>query len=877
MDDNALITAAAAMMHDIGKLTKEGGPAITTDYENKNAGLYQPLYSGRYTHDHVLYTARFIEEAQNWLPPQFSGRIDDSNQSFINLAARHHKPETSWEWIIAVSDRISSGWDRAKFESEYNAAINWRDYRKTRLLPAFEHLLRDNAEYLTNYDSYKYCYPLQEISPTAIFPVLKKEGAPANDAAARDEYRRLYENFLADLKGLRHREENLALWLDHFDSLLLIHTSAVPAARAGTVIPDVSLYDHARATAAIAASLYIYHRDQNSMTEESVRNESSPVFLLIGGDFYGIQNYIFSDSGEARKSRSKILRGRSFAVSLICELAADLICRVIGLPSTSVLLNAAGKFTIIAPNTAQARQAVAGAEEKINSWLIDVSTGESALGISTVAAAPADFVAGRFIAVYDRLTEAMAERKFRKFDLRRHGGTVKGFLNKFNNELKPPLCPYCGKRPSSPASESFKSVRDDKSLCAICRDHIFLGENIVKKNRIAVTAADAELSSEDLRLQEPIFGCYQAAFIEGGLSKLAKSGKLLKCWDISINPAGKASRDVTARFLNGYVPVYRDDDLYDERILEGPKADAKKEEMIDDIREGRPKTFEHIAAKALNPQSDGERRYTGIQALGILKADVDQLGLIISCGMADKQFTLSRVAALSRQLHFFFAVYLPHLLATVPDYRDIYTVFAGGDDLFLIGPWNRIVNLTGFLKDRFAEYVCHNEHIHFSAGISIQKPHTPLDKIAAAAEEALQNAKTGHPEKGERGNCINLFGESATWKDFDALGKVRETLKTWHDTGVINNAMIFRLNRFLGMAAQEKEILKEVNIPFADLDCLKWRSYFRYTTERNVGKNIKDAEAKEKLKQEFSVAATWLQDYGGRLRMALWDVIYNNR
>jgi CRISPR/Cas system-associated protein Cas10 (large subunit of type III CRISPR-Cas system) len=39
-----------------------------------------------------------------------------------------------------------------------------------------------------------------------------------------------------------------------------------------------------------------------------------------------------SDSGEAGKNRAKILRGRSFAVSLYCELAADMLCRAIGIP-----------------------------------------------------------------------------------------------------------------------------------------------------------------------------------------------------------------------------------------------------------------------------------------------------------------------------------------------------------------------------------------------------------------------------------------------------------------------------------------------------------------------------------------------------------------
>ena len=56
---------------------------------------------------------------------------------FINLAAGHHKPETSMQWIIAMADRTSSGFDRDEFE-DYNKEIGFQDYKKTRLLTIFE-------------------------------------------------------------------------------------------------------------------------------------------------------------------------------------------------------------------------------------------------------------------------------------------------------------------------------------------------------------------------------------------------------------------------------------------------------------------------------------------------------------------------------------------------------------------------------------------------------------------------------------------------------------------------------------------------------------------------------------------------------------------
>jgi len=564
-------------------------------------------------------------------------------------------------------------------------------------------------------------------------------------------------------------------------------------------------------------------------------------------------------------------------VSLLCELAADMICRKIGIPSTSILLNAAGKFTIISPNTTAVRQAVTEVEFLVNDWLIRNTCGESAIGISTIEAASEDFVSGKFGALYDLLATKMAERKFAKFDLDKYGGTVKGFLDDFDNNLKPALCPYCGKRPSHPDAESFKEAPDDKSMCRICRDHIFLGENIVKKGRIAITTKEADIQGKDAKLLDPVFGIYQAAFIDGGLGKMAREGRLLKYWDISIDPDGKVAKDITARFINGYVPVYREEDHYDDRILEGTKGDARQEQLIDQINVGVPKTFEHIACKAMNLRNEGKRPYTGIQALGVLKADVDQLGLLMSCGIKETHFTISRLATLSRQLNFFFAVYLPHLLKTEPSFMDIYTVFAGGDDLFLIGPWNHVVELAGLLQKRFADYTCHNSEVHFSAGITLQKPHTPLHKLAEDTENALERAKSGNPDKQERGNCITLFGETATWSEFAELRNITKRLNNWREDGLVNNAMIFRINRFIGMAALEKEVVREKGVRIKDLECLKWHAYLKYTTERNIGKYTKDEAEKKAARQEFNNVGVWLEVYGGRLKIALWDVIYNNR
>jgi hypothetical protein len=73
-----------------------------------------------------------------------------------------------------MADRISSGWDRNNFDFAYNQAIAWQDYRKTRLLPIFESLLKDEEER----KHYTYRYPLQELNPQASFPCRIKKRFP---------------------------------------------------------------------------------------------------------------------------------------------------------------------------------------------------------------------------------------------------------------------------------------------------------------------------------------------------------------------------------------------------------------------------------------------------------------------------------------------------------------------------------------------------------------------------------------------------------------------------------------------------------------------------------------------------------------------------
>ena len=881
MDETIYKIAIAAFLHDIGKFAERAhgkvaetdklSPAFFPDekFLNDNMDLYQPHFKGKYTHKHALYTAAFIDHIEKILPGNFNRNKWGMGDSFINLAAGHHNPTTAMQWIIAMADRISSGFERTEFEY-YNHEIDVKDYKRTRLLPIFENISYDDKQRKKeDIDSYQFRYPLQEINPLSIFPVEKNEYKRLNNVDLSEEYKALFFGFISSLEKLIH-QNNILLWFEHFDSLFMLYASHIPSATVGKVVPDTSLYDHSKMTAALASALYLYHLHNNSIDIEKIRSCKEKKFLMITGNFYGIQNFIFSGGGSTGKASAKLLRGRSFTVSLFSELAADMLCREIGLTPASIVFNAAGKFTIIAPNTDATKKAIGFVQEKINAWLIKIFMGESTLGISYIEASAEDFSVSHFNELWERLSKESESNKYHKFDLNRYGGAINEYLDQFNNDLNNKLCPFCGKRPSCIEVENDPVLGSEKSACTLCRDHIFIGTHIVRDKRIAITIPCSDLHGE--KLKEPLFGIYQVSFdVTGKLMELVEQGVLLKYWDISIPSVEHTAKDITAKFINGYVPRYTEEDNYDNRYLDGKQSEETRFELIEAIKVRSPKTFLHIAKKAKN-LTDQPHKFSGIEALGILKADVDNLGLIFSFGL--EYPNLTRTATLSRQLNNFFSIYVPYILSTHDEYQNIYTVFAGGDDLFLIGPWNSIINFAQFLNEKFSQFVCCNKQITLSAGISINKSNEPVFVLSERAEEALKNAKSNNR------NSITLFEESVTWQEFYKLQNIKKTFEEWLENMYINNAMLFRMNTYAHMAKKENKLRalfeKGCTIEFDELACFKWRAMFKYNLVRNIGRHLK-GDIKETAINEVEKAALWLTQFGGAIKIPLWQIIYNNR
>src|SRR5207245_2101756 len=109
----------------------------------------------------------------------------------------------------------------------------------------------------------------------------------------------------------------------------------------------------------------------------------------------------------------------------------------------------------------------------------------------------------------------------------------------------------------------------------------------------------------------------------------------------------------------------------------------------------------------------------GLDYLGLLKGDVDYLGQIFSGGLGE-DLSISRYATLSRMLDLFFSGYLNTLMQEKA-YANTYTVYAGGDDFFLISDWESALCLADRLESDFRAYTCHNPNITLSIGLAVTK------------------------------------------------------------------------------------------------------------------------------------------------------------
>ncbi len=159
-------------------------------------------------------------------------------------------------------------------------------------------------------------------------------------------------------------------------------------------------------------------------------------------------------------------------------------------------------------------------------------------------------------------------------------------------------------------------------------------------------------------------------------------------------------------------------------------------------------------------------RATGAKFLGVLKADLDNLGSTFSKFPPDEEGE-KHAKELSDKLERLFTEELEGLIHR--NFQECYIVYSGGDDLFMLGPWDQLIRfiegLHALLKQSVEAW--NYPQLTLSAGFRLAHPKSPVRSLAEDAEEALDQAKGKRPTPGSlpAKNRVSVFERVVTWNE----------------------------------------------------------------------------------------------------------------
>lgn len=835
-----------SLLHDIGKLIQRAfdRPQDLTGQSYDLESTLCPLKDGRYTHRHVLFTEAFFELTGR-VGPIFPEGIDPKMVS--QIACFHHKPEScdlsvAGAWMCAVADRYSAGMDR-KADEEHEKSS--KTFRTTPIRCIFDELILDEKALGK---PKRHAYRLALLDPEdegALMPVPWPENG--RDDELPGLYRKVFDSFRSDYTSLaRARYLSLRLFEEALLGILERTTWAVPSSTID--LPDISLFDHTRTTAAIAASLYRFHEARGELEDISAIKDRTPAkFRFLAGDLSGIQATLFNLASQGVAGVNKILRARSFLLGATAEAAALQLLEALGLPTSSVIQQAGGRFLILVPALDEVERTVEDLSSRWDELLLEDYTGSLALNLALSPPFSGDeFGSGRLSAVMAALGQALEESKQRPLSHCSQGVLKREF----------PLgtaCSSCGTRPA-------ESLEGDETHCPTCHKEVKLGRRLVRSDLI--------LFGRNLPEK------YQPVKVLGlDLSVLEKG--VDPPWQnaLSIRKSHLFETPVpwTVRLLANHVPTFKDP--YE---LQDPRYEGIEEE---DTRPGvgELKTFMHIAAEAL--EFDEEKRFRGKPYLGLLKADVDYLGFLFQYGLRrrDKvqdRFTISRLAQLSRMMDLYFTGYLKGLLHR--EFPSTYTVYAGGDDLLLIGPWRQTLKLAQRINETFRAYTGENPNITLSAGLTLLKANYPVNRAVWEAEEFLETAKEGRNAADRGRNRIQaLIDWPMPWDRYaQRLEDAEWVHERMQETLSVGTGFVYHI---MSIAEDAKAVAR------GDVRRANWRSRLAYHLARNIkgyDKNDKERRIVEWLERlglddHFNFTKEHRSLYEWRLPLTI--ALYRNR
>lgn len=642
-------------------------------------------------------------------------------------------------------------------------------------------------------EKYSRIVPLGSKNLEEIFPIEQKKCYP-------EEYSELLKKFNDEIKITNFGNISTENLLNFFFFLLWKYCWCIPSA-AYEDEPDIPLFDHLKTTAAIAGCLYIYHQENPKINLDVSKN----LLCLIGGDISGIQSFIFDVLTQQGKI-AKRLRARSFYVQLISEIAAHKVLHSYKLPFCNLIFSAGGNFYILAPNLKESSILIDNLQKEFDKWILSQMNAELSISLAIKE------ISGKGLIDFSNSLEEL------KFELNEKKNkplfaalTEKGrwlpqeFIRPEVIEGDEKACNGCHKYPIA------EITPEGEAYCIRCFRDIQVGKLLPKSNYLAFYKN---------KLQGFEVLDYSFKLAEGkDIPIILKENPYLL---LSLNETKVGLPIIGFKYFANHIPTKNDI----------PSA------MVE---EGQPVTLEDIAK-----ESNGDK------LIAYIKGDVDNMGLIIREGFKNTKMTVSRFATFSRLLETFFAGYLQTKMKG--NYKEIYTVFSGGDDFFIIGPWDKIINkFAKEIRSEFSRFCGDNSDLTFSAGVFLAKSHEPVSYCSEMVEENLKKSK-----RKEGKDKITLFNQTVSWNELGKILNEANRIIDWlkSQPPIITRAFAHNLRKY-GEMAYESQIFdpsQEVKPKF-----LRFIPLLVYDAKRNLTKR----EQKEAINWVEEFVPSIEKPYGG--------------
>ena len=496
--------------------------------------------------------------------------------------------------------------------------------------------------------------------------------------------------------------------------------------------------------------------------------------ILVAGDLSGIQDFIYTISSEGAL---KSLRARSFYLGLVAEEISVRLLERLELPRTNIIYTGGGNLYILAPNKTETKVAVQTIQNDFNEWLLEKFISKVFLALDCSVVPVANLTHKNFSNDWDEAIKKLNKQKNKKFY-----NQLSSVLN--IRKSYSPKCKICHRDDT----EKLDPLNTEEDTCSTCHTMDEIGKELLRVKYIVRSSSESNIK---------INNGYYHILQEDNFKNFNKLDALylVNNWEIKDYQFEK------------FTP-----------FTIGNYAKESEEEPGKIIRVG-----------------ELARNAKGTDRVGYLRMDVDNLGRIFSEALGN-EYNLPRLASLSRQLSYFFTVYLNKLAeAQEQQGKNLVFIYAGGDDLFICGSWNELVDFSFEIYNSFRSYTGYNPYITLSGGICLGDIKFPSYQAAFKSGEAEEKAK------GNGKDSLGLFGEVFKWGEW--LGEIevtrnfdQETVKYLEPEPMIESFGVLPL----------VELLNSSEIPYS-------RSFIRnlLITAELQEQKINEAQDKEKLYKDY--------------------------